>query len=88
MTFARWQPAYASHRVALIPCEIVDGNRKKPLVKHPERFGIEGSTEIARKFPNATAGLVVLRRRQERPIRVRLNRRMANVPFHPSQLIT
>jgi hypothetical protein len=55
MTFARWQPAYAEHGVALVPCEIVDGNRKKPLVLHPERFGLRGSTEIARKFPDATA---------------------------------
>jgi hypothetical protein len=53
MTFARWQPAYAEHGVALVPCEIVDG-RKKPLVKHPERFGCRGSAETASKFPGAS----------------------------------
>jgi len=51
--FARWQPRYAEHGVALVPCEMVDG-RKKPLVKHPERFGCRGSAEIAIKFPDAS----------------------------------
>jgi hypothetical protein len=53
MTFARWQPRYAEHGVALVPCEIVDG-RKKPLVEHPERFGCRGSAKIASKFPDAS----------------------------------
>ena len=51
--FARGQPRYAEHGVALVPCEMVDG-RKKPLVKHPERFGCRGSAEIAIKFPDAS----------------------------------
>jgi hypothetical protein len=54
VTFARWQPAYAEHGVPLVPCEIV-GARKKPLVKHPERFGRRGSAEIASNFPDAAA---------------------------------
>jgi hypothetical protein len=51
MTFARWQPRYAEHGVALIPCDA----QRKPLVAHPQLFGCRGSTEIARKFPDATA---------------------------------
>jgi hypothetical protein len=53
MTFARWQPAYAEHGVALIPCS----PEKQPLVEHPQLFGCRGSTEIAEKpkFSNATA---------------------------------
>jgi hypothetical protein len=46
MTFARWQPAYAAHGVALLPCEIVEG-RKKPLVS-----GCRGSAKIVQKFPD------------------------------------
>jgi len=53
MTFARWQPRYAEHGVALIPCS----PEKRPLVEHPQLFGCRGSTEIAAKpkFANATA---------------------------------
>jgi hypothetical protein len=53
MTFARWQPRYAEHGVALIPCS----PEKQPLVEHPQLFGCRGSTEIAAKpkFANAAA---------------------------------
>ena len=50
-TFARWQPIYAERGIATVPCS----PEKAPLVKHPERFGREGSNEIVGKFPNATA---------------------------------
>jgi hypothetical protein len=44
--FAQYQPIYAEHRIATVP---VDPNEKKPLVKHPHRFGLPGSRELARK---------------------------------------
>jgi hypothetical protein len=53
MTFAQWQPRYAKHGVALIPCS----PEKRPLVEHPQLFGCRGSTEIAAKpkFANVMA---------------------------------
>ncbi len=49
--FAQWQPVYAERGIATVPCS----PEKAPLVKHPERFGREGSGEIATRFPGATA---------------------------------
>jgi hypothetical protein len=49
--FAKWQPVYAARGIATIPCSA----DKSPLVKHPDRFGREGSREIASKFPHAAA---------------------------------
>jgi Bifunctional DNA primase/polymerase, N-terminal/Primase C terminal 1 (PriCT-1) len=49
--FAKWQPVYAQRGIATVPCSA----DKSPLVKHPERFGRDGSREIASKFPNAAA---------------------------------
>ncbi len=49
--FAQWQPVYAERGIATVPCS----PEKAPLVKHPERFGREGSGEIATRFPEATA---------------------------------
>jgi hypothetical protein len=48
------QPAYAAHGIALVPCEF---GRKKPLVKHPQKFGCRGSAAIAAKpeFADASA---------------------------------
>jgi hypothetical protein len=53
-TFAQMQPAYAAHRIALIPCEF---GRKKPLVKHPQLFGCPGAAKLAAKpeFADASA---------------------------------
>jgi hypothetical protein len=49
--FSQWQPIYAEHGIATIPCS----SAKRPLVKQPQKFGCRGSTEIASKFPDATA---------------------------------
>jgi hypothetical protein len=50
-SFQYWQPIYAERGIALIPC----GSNKAPLVKNPQRFGREASTEIASKFSEASA---------------------------------
>ena len=50
VAFSQWQPIYAEHGVATIPCA---DQSKRPLVKHPQKFGCRGSTEIASKFPDA-----------------------------------
>ena len=49
VAFSQWQPVYAEHGIATIPCS----QAKRPLVKHPQKFGCRGSTEIASKFPDA-----------------------------------
>jgi hypothetical protein len=49
--FSEWQPIYAERGIALIPC----GPNKAPLVKNPQKFGREASTEIACKFSEASA---------------------------------
>ena len=49
--FQYWQPIYAERGIALIPC----GSNKAPLVKNPQKFGREASTEIACKFSEASA---------------------------------
>jgi len=49
--FAQWQPVYAERGIATVPCS----REKRPLVKHPEKFGCKASAQIAQKFPEATA---------------------------------
>jgi hypothetical protein len=49
-SFQHWQADYAAHGIATFPV----GPDKKPLVSHYGRFGLRGSAEIARKFPDAT----------------------------------
>jgi Bifunctional DNA primase/polymerase, N-terminal len=50
VAFSQWQPVYAEHGIATIPC--IDRS-KRPLIKHPDKFGCRASTEIASKFPDA-----------------------------------
>src|SRR5690349_16730852 len=45
---------YAAAGIASLPLGGEDG--KRPLVKHPQRFGIKGALEIAPKFPEANLG--------------------------------
>jgi hypothetical protein len=57
MTVAAFQDAareYAAAGIAALPLGGVDG--KKPLVSHPQKFGIRASLQIAEKFPEANAG--------------------------------
>lgn len=49
--FATWQPIYAAHNIATVPCS----PDKRPLVKNPQRFGALASGGIAHKFPTANA---------------------------------
>jgi Bifunctional DNA primase/polymerase, N-terminal/Primase C terminal 1 (PriCT-1) len=51
MTFALWQPKYADHGIATIPCD----KTKRPLVRNPEKFGRSASAEITAKFGEAIA---------------------------------
>jgi Bifunctional DNA primase/polymerase, N-terminal len=50
VAFSQWQPVYAEHGIATIPCA---DRSKRPLVKHPDKFGCPGSTKIASKFADA-----------------------------------
>lgn len=50
--FSEYQPRYAEHGIATFP---VDGERKKPLVKQPDRFGLRGSSKLVERFPDAQA---------------------------------
>jgi hypothetical protein len=46
VTFSQWQPVYAEHGIATIPFS----PEKKPLVKHPQKFGLRGSASLTDKF--------------------------------------
>jgi hypothetical protein len=57
MTMAVFQDAareYAAAGIAALPLGGLDG--KKPLVSHPQKFGVRASLQIAEKFPEANAG--------------------------------
>jgi Bifunctional DNA primase/polymerase, N-terminal len=49
VTFSQWQPVYADHGIATIPCD----PSKRPLVRNPQKFGCKASAEIATNFPDA-----------------------------------
>jgi hypothetical protein len=49
--FSQWQPKYAEHGIATIPCS----QSKRPLVRNPQKFGCKASAEIAAKFSDAQA---------------------------------
>ena len=49
VTFSEWQPVYAEHGIATIPFS----PEKKPLVKHPQKFGLRGSALLTEKFGDA-----------------------------------
>jgi hypothetical protein len=49
--FSEWQPVYAEHGIATIPCD----ETKRPLVRNPQKFGCKASAEIAAKFSDAQA---------------------------------
>jgi bifunctional DNA primase/polymerase-like protein len=53
-SFRNWQPTYAAHGIATFPVR-VSHDGKVPMVKHYAKFGLRGSSEITRKFPDATA---------------------------------
>jgi Bifunctional DNA primase/polymerase, N-terminal len=48
--FAEWQPRYAERRVATFPVE-----NKLPRVRHWQRVGLRGSSQLAMKFADADA---------------------------------
>jgi Bifunctional DNA primase/polymerase, N-terminal len=48
--FAEWQPRYAKHRVATFPVK-----NKRPCVRHWQKFGLKGSSQLVMKFPDADA---------------------------------
>jgi hypothetical protein len=48
--FAEWQPRYAEHGVATFPVE-----NKIPCVRHWQKVGLRGSTQLALKFADANA---------------------------------
>jgi hypothetical protein len=52
-SFSVWQREYAVHGIALFP--LAAGNRKKPAITNWQRIGLRGSSELARKFPDASA---------------------------------
>ena len=55
MSFFRdWQARYAQCGVATFPVRI-SAACKKPMVSNYARFGLRASTEIAQRFPDATA---------------------------------
>jgi hypothetical protein len=61
-SFRDWQPTYAARGIPTFPVQIGPG-LKKPMVANYCQFGLPASSEIARKFPNATAiGFMVGRR--------------------------
>ena len=49
-TFAQWQPRYAEHGIATFPVE-----NKRPCVRHWQKIGLKGSTQLAVKFADADA---------------------------------
>jgi Primase C terminal 1 (PriCT-1)/Bifunctional DNA primase/polymerase, N-terminal len=48
--FAEWQPRYATHRVATFPVQ-----DKRPRVRGWQNVGLNGSAQLALKFPDAEA---------------------------------
>jgi Bifunctional DNA primase/polymerase, N-terminal/Primase C terminal 1 (PriCT-1) len=48
--FAEWQPRYAEHGVATFPVE-----NKRPCVRHWQKVGLKGSSQLAMKFADADA---------------------------------
>ena len=50
--FSKWQLIYAAVAIPTFPVRIED-TRKIPMVKRYGRIGLNGSTELARKFSNA-----------------------------------
>jgi hypothetical protein len=48
--FAEWQPRYAKHGVATFPVE-----NKRPCVRHWQKVGLKGSSQLALKFAAADA---------------------------------
>ena len=48
--FAEWQPRYAEHGVATFPVE-----NKIPRVRSWQKLGLNGSSQLAMKFPDADA---------------------------------
>ena len=66
-SFQDWQADYAAHGIATFPVKFIARPNgkfdKKPMVSRYERFGIRGSSQIARKYPDASAfGFVAGRR--------------------------
>jgi hypothetical protein len=57
--FGQWQPRYAEVGIATFPVNIYQGEDgkavKQPAVRHWQRFGLKGSTQIASKFSDAPA---------------------------------
>jgi len=53
-SFLNWQPVYAAHRIPTFPVRISAAD-KVPMVSNYAKFGLRGSSEIAGKFPDATA---------------------------------
>jgi hypothetical protein len=52
--FAKWQPQYATHRIATFPVRVSDGV-KKPAIRGWQRVGLPGSAALAQKFADAAA---------------------------------
>jgi hypothetical protein len=52
--FSDWQPVYAEHGIATFPVMITP-DRKKPMITNWQKVGMRGSTDLANKFPDATA---------------------------------
>jgi Bifunctional DNA primase/polymerase, N-terminal len=48
--FSQWQPEYAKHGIATILVSL----EKKPLVRHPQKFGLRGSAMLTDKFGDAS----------------------------------
>jgi hypothetical protein len=48
--FAEWQPRYAEHRVATFPVE-----NKIPRIRHWQKVGLRGSSQLAMQFADADA---------------------------------
>jgi hypothetical protein len=57
--FGQWQPKYAERGIATFPVKIYRGDDgkaiKRPAVKRWQRFGLNGSSQVARKFSDASA---------------------------------
>ncbi len=49
-TFARWQPEYAAHGIALYPMR-----DKRPAIRGYAKIGLGRSRALARQFPDADA---------------------------------
>jgi len=53
-SFRDWQPLYADHRIATFPVR-VGSDGKVPAIRGWQRVGLLGSSQLAQKFPDATA---------------------------------